>query len=100
MAAEADLVLVVGSQNSSNSQRLAELARAGGVSAHLVDGPEDIDLAWFRDVETVLITAGASAPELVVEECLTLLQEKLGASVEPRTICEENVKFVLPKPLR
>ena len=64
------MVLVVGSQNSSNSQRLAELARACGVAAHLIDGPADIDLGWFSGEETVLITAGASAPEALVQECV------------------------------
>ena len=63
---EADVVLVVGSQNSSNSQRLAELARACGVAAHLIDGPADIDLGWFSGEETVVLTAGASAPEALV----------------------------------
>jgi len=100
LSAEADLVLVVGSQNSSNSQRLTELARSGGVAAHLIDGPEDIDQDWFTGVETVLITAGASAPESVVQQCATLLQEKFDASIESRMIREENVRFVLPKPLR
>ncbi len=61
LAAEADVVLVVGSRNSSNSQRLAELARACGVATHLIDGPGDIDMAWFSGDETVLFTAGASA---------------------------------------
>jgi len=100
LADEADLVLVLGSQNSSNSQRLAELARARGVPAHLIDGPRDIDFAWLQNVETVLITAGASAPETVVEQCLDLLQERFGAAVEARSIREENVAFPLPKELR
>ena len=58
---EADMVLVVGSRNSSNSQRLAELARGSGVAARLIDGPADIDLSWFSGEETVVLTAGASA---------------------------------------
>ena len=62
LAGEVDMVLVVGSQNSSNSQRLAELARACGVAAHLIDGPADIDLGWFSGDETVMITAGAQRP--------------------------------------
>ena len=62
-APEANLVLVVGSQNSSNSQRLAELARETGARAFLIDGPANIDLGWFADDDTVLITAGASAPK-------------------------------------
>ena len=97
---DADLCLVLGSQNSSNSQRLRELAAETGVQSHLVDGAADLDPAWFEDVETVMVTAGASAPETVVEECLDWMVEKFGATVEMVTIREENVHFPLPKPLR
>jgi 4-hydroxy-3-methylbut-2-enyl diphosphate reductase len=98
LAAEADAVLVVGSQNSSNSQRLAELARACGVQTHLIDGPGDIDLGWFRSgEEIVLVTAGASAPEALVQRCVSLLQDRFGASVETRMVCEEKLQFALPK---
>jgi len=97
LAQEADVVLVVGSQNSSNSQRLAELARTCGVAAHLIDGPGDIDLAWFSGEQTVAITAGASAPEALVQRCVRLLQEQFGASVETRMICQEQLRFALPK---
>jgi 4-hydroxy-3-methylbut-2-en-1-yl diphosphate reductase len=100
LSAEADIVLVLGSQNSSNSQRLAELARERGIQAHLIDGPDDIDAAWFKDVETVLVTAGASAPEVVVEACLTWLRDRFGATIEPRSIREESVSFPLPRELR
>lgn len=100
LSAEADLVLVLGSQNSSNSQRLAELARERGVAAHLIDGPDDIDPAWFAGISTVLVTAGASAPEAVVEACLDWLRERFGATVEPRSIREESVSFPLPRELR
>jgi 4-hydroxy-3-methylbut-2-enyl diphosphate reductase len=96
----ADLVLVLGSQNSSNSQRLAELARERGIPAHLIDGPNDIDPSWFNGVETVLVTAGASAPEVVVDACLTWLRDRFGATVEPRSIREESVSFPLPRELR
>jgi 4-hydroxy-3-methylbut-2-en-1-yl diphosphate reductase len=96
----ADVTLVLGSQNSSNSQRLAELSREWGVPAYLVDGPDDIDPAWFEGAETVLVTAGASAPEVVVEECLDWLRERFGATVEPRSIREESVSFPLPRELR
>jgi 4-hydroxy-3-methylbut-2-enyl diphosphate reductase len=97
---EADLVLVLGSQNSSNSQRLAELAREEGKAAHLIDGAADIDVSWFDGCETVLITAGASAPEVVVQECVELLRDKFGATIELRDIRAEDVTFPLPKPLR
>jgi len=97
---EADVVLVLGSQNSSNSQRLAELARESGVPAYLIDGSSEIDLAWFRGDETVLITAGASAPERVVEDCVEFLRRRFGATVETRTVRAEEVYFPLPRELR
>lgn len=100
LACEADVALVVGSQNSSNSQRLAELARESGVPAYLIDGRDDIRLEWFNGPETVLITAGASAPETVVQECVEFLKQRYGARVEIRTIREEQVRFTLPKELR
>lgn len=100
LAPEVNLVLVLGSQNSSNSQRLAELAREQGVPAHLVDHPREIDPRWLQGVETVLVTAGASAPEIVVEDCLAYLQKQFGATVEARTIRTEEVHFALPKELR
>lgn len=100
LCGEADVVLVLGSQNSSNSQRLAELAIERGVSAHLIDGAGDIQPAWLEGVETVLVTAGASAPEVVVDECLDFLRQRYAAKVEVRTTREESVSFPLPKALR
>jgi 4-hydroxy-3-methylbut-2-enyl diphosphate reductase len=100
LAREANVVLVLGSQNSSNSQRLAELASDTTGRTYLIDGPQDIDLAWFQPTDTVLITAGASAPETVVEQCVALLSEKFDAEVESRTIREEEVYFPLPKEFR
>jgi 4-hydroxy-3-methylbut-2-enyl diphosphate reductase len=100
LAQEADLVLVVGSQNSSNSQRLRELANETRVSGHLIDGPRDIDDAWFDDVDTVLITAGASAPESVVQDCLRYLEHRFAAQIETRVVREEQVHFQLPRELR
>ena len=100
LASQADVVLVVGSRNSSNSRRLAELALSCGVKAHLIDGPADIDLGWFSATDTVLITAGASAPEALVQDCVGLLQERFDASVETRVVCQEQMRFALPKPLR
>ncbi len=95
-----DVVIVLGSQNSSNSQRLAELAGERGIPAHLIDGANEIDPAWFRGHETVLITAGASAPESVVQDCIVWLKDRYGATVEDRVIREEDVYFPLPKELR
>ena len=97
---EADIVLVLGSQNSSNSLRLAELARASGKSAHLIDEAREINDAWFVGKECVLITAGASAPEDVVQEVVEYLRTRFGAIVESRTIREEHVSFPLPRELR
>ncbi|MEC9003028.1 MAG: 4-hydroxy-3-methylbut-2-enyl diphosphate reductase [Planctomycetota bacterium] len=100
LAEEADLVLVLGSQNSSNSQRLKEISQELQVPAHLIDGVQDIHSDWFSGVDTVLITAGASAPESVVEDCVDYLQEHHDATVEIRTIREEQVHFQLPIELR
>ena len=100
LAKETDLVLVLGSQNSSNSQRLRELAEENGIAAYLLDGRDDIQASWFEGVETVLITAGASAPESVVDECIQYLKDHYNATVEVRTIREEDVHFPLPRPLR
>jgi 4-hydroxy-3-methylbut-2-enyl diphosphate reductase len=97
---EADLVLVLGSQNSSNSQRLREIASERGVQARLIDSVADIDESWFRPESVVLITAGASAPESVVQQCVEFLQGQYGAEVEARFLREERVKFQLPKELR
>ncbi|MFO0884552.1 MAG: 4-hydroxy-3-methylbut-2-enyl diphosphate reductase [Pirellulales bacterium] len=100
LAAEADLVLVLGSQNSSNSQRLKELAQENGIPSYLIDGSQNIDDKWFAGVETVLITAGASAPESVVQGCIQYLKDHFGATVEERAIRQEDVHFMLPRELR
>lgn len=100
LAREADVVLVLGSQNSSNSQRLKELAAECGVAAYLVDGAADLRAEWFRADQTVLITAGASAPESVVQECIDVLVERYQAEVEVRSIRQEEVHFPLPRELR
>ncbi len=97
---EADVVLVLGSQNSSNSMRLAEIAHSCGKPAYLIDGRREIADEWLQDAETVLITAGASAPEEVVEECVAYLCDRYGATVETRTVREEHVSFPLPRELR
>jgi 4-hydroxy-3-methylbut-2-enyl diphosphate reductase len=97
---EADAVLVLGSQNSSNSKRLEEIARACGKAAYLIDGVQDLREAWFTGHETLLVTAGASAPEQVVEECIGHLKRRYGATVESRTVREEHVSFPLPRELR
>jgi 4-hydroxy-3-methylbut-2-enyl diphosphate reductase len=100
LAGEADVALVLGSQNSSNSQRLAELARERRIPAYLVDGPGDLQSDWFENAKCVLVTAGASAPEEVVNQCLEWLRERFDAVIEPRSIRQENVSFPLPRELR
>jgi 4-hydroxy-3-methylbut-2-enyl diphosphate reductase len=97
---EADVVIVLGSQNSSNSLRLAEIARGGGKRAYLVDNVHEIPSGALHGSKTVLITAGASAPEEVVEECVNHLRDHHGAVVESRTVREEHVSFPLPRELR
>lgn len=100
LAHDADVVLVLGSQNSSNSQRLRELASERGIAAYLIDGARDVRDEWFRGDETVFITAGASAPESVVQECVQFLREKYGATIESRSLRDEDVYFPLPRELR
>jgi 4-hydroxy-3-methylbut-2-enyl diphosphate reductase len=97
---EADAVIVLGSQNSSNSKRLAELARAHGKPAFLVDGIGEVPEGALTGCETVLITAGASAPEETVSSAIEHLVARFGATVESRTVREEHVSFPLPRELR
>jgi len=100
LAPECDLVLVVGSQNSSNSKRLVEMAENRGIKAYLVDDASHIDHAWFVDVDTLLVTAGASAPEDLVQDILELLKSRYQATVEPRLVTDEDMHFELPASLR
>ncbi len=100
IARDADLVLVVGSQNSSNSLRLREIAADSGVPAYLVDSSDEIADEWLVGKEVVAITAGASAPEEIVAKCVELLRERFGAVVEERTVREEEMRFQLPVELR
>ena len=99
MIDQADVLLVLGSQNSSNSKRLKEIGSDRGKSAFLIDGASEIQPSWFGDNDTVVITAGASAPEVVVEECIDYLVNHFNANVEEITLREENVHFKLPKEL-
>ena len=97
---EADVVLVLGSQNSSNSNRLAEIAKQNGKPAYLIDTADELRREWFRPDDAVLVTAGASAPEDHVQDVVTWLQATFAATVEHRTIREEHVNFPLPRELR
>ncbi len=100
LAKGADVVIVLGSQNSSNSQRLREIGQTLCGRAYLVDGVHELPLDEFDGSETVVITAGASAPEVVVEECLDTLVNRFQATVEHPVVREEHVFFPLPKELR
>nr|WP_017976512.1 4-hydroxy-3-methylbut-2-enyl diphosphate reductase [Actinopolyspora halophila] len=101
MAAECDLVLVVGSQNSSNSKRLVEVALQSGASAaHLIDYASDVDDSWLEGVETVGVTSGASVPDVLVFQVLDYLQERGWGDVEEVTTANEKVSFALPRELR
>jgi 4-hydroxy-3-methylbut-2-enyl diphosphate reductase len=95
----ADVLIVLGSQNSSNSRRLMEIGASQGVPSYLVDGSSELQTDWFEQHSTVVITAGASAPEIVVEECINYLRTHFNAEVSEETLREENVHFNLPKEL-
>ncbi|MEX0776562.1 MAG: 4-hydroxy-3-methylbut-2-enyl diphosphate reductase [Phycisphaeraceae bacterium] len=96
----ANLVLVVGSNNSSNSVRLTEIAKNRGTPCYLVDDVSELDHAWFAGVETVLLTAGASAPEDLVQEIIGQLVERYGATVEHHNVVDEDMHFELPISIR
>jgi 4-hydroxy-3-methylbut-2-en-1-yl diphosphate reductase len=96
VAEQADLLLVVGSPNSSNSNRLVEVARNLGRNAHLIDTCRDIDERWLDGVKTVALTAGASAPEILVQEVITLLGQKGFNNVREVEVMPEHVRFGLP----
>ncbi|QCB52280.1 4-hydroxy-3-methylbut-2-enyl diphosphate reductase [Rhodococcus sp. PAMC28707] len=101
MAPECDLVIVVGSTNSSNSVRLVEVALSAGARAsYLVDYAKEIDLAWLTGVQTVGITSGASVPEILVQGVIDLLSEHGYADVQPVTTANETLVFSLPRELR
>jgi 4-hydroxy-3-methylbut-2-enyl diphosphate reductase len=100
IAAECDLVLVIGSTNSSNSNRLVEVAREYGADSYLIDNHTQVDPAWLEGVETVGITSGASAPEDLVEDLVNLFREMGVEEIgESRTV-DESVRFMLPKEIR
>ena len=92
----ADLVLVVGSRNSSNSNRLVEVSMNLGTTSYLIDKAEDIQPEWLERVEKVAITAGASAPEVLVQEAVAYLQDRGYGSVDEVEVMPENVRFGLP----
>jgi 4-hydroxy-3-methylbut-2-enyl diphosphate reductase len=100
MLSEIDLLLVTGSRNSSNSNRLVEVARAGGVAAHLIDDETEIDEKWMDGVDVVGVTSGASAPEKLVEGVCNWFRARGVADIEPYRLVDEDVEFRLPVELR
>jgi 4-hydroxy-3-methylbut-2-en-1-yl diphosphate reductase len=96
VASDADLLLVVGSDNSSNSNRLVEVARNLGTSSHLIDSFRNIRPEWLEDVKTIALTAGASAPECLVEEVVKFLDGEGFTNVQELEVMPENVRFGLP----
>jgi 4-hydroxy-3-methylbut-2-enyl diphosphate reductase len=97
IAAKSDVVLVIGSGNSSNSNRLAEVARTFGARAYLIDDESQIDPSWFDGARTVGVTSGASAPEWLVDRVIGYFRERGVVDVETVTVVEEDVHFALPK---
>jgi 4-hydroxy-3-methylbut-2-enyl diphosphate reductase len=100
LLAEVDLLLVIGSRNSSNSNRLVDVARAGGVAAHLIDDATEIEDAWLAGVATVGVTSGASAPEKLVEGVCDWFRARGVERIEPFRMVDEDVTFRLPVELR
>jgi len=100
MLREIDLLLVIGSRNSSNSNRLVEVARAGGVAAYLIDDDTEIDESWIDGVEVVGVTSGASAPEKLVERVCDWFRARGVTEIEPYRLVDEDVEFRLPVELR
>ena len=100
LADKTDVFLVIGSANSSNSNRLRELAEKQNVNAFLIDGVEDINEAWFENATSIGVTAGASAPEILVQEVITRLEKLFETTIITNEKATENVHFQLPKDLR
>jgi 4-hydroxy-3-methylbut-2-en-1-yl diphosphate reductase len=100
LSAMVELALVVGSANSSNSLRLVEVARAQGIPAYLIDGPDGISLEWFAGVSAILLTAGASVPEELVTRIIEWLSQHFELTIEESPIVEESIRFQLPVELR
>lgn len=100
LSPEVDVVLVVGSKNSSNSLRLVERAKEQGRAGYLIDDESEINLKWFEGKKSVLVTAGASAPEHLVNNLLNRLKQEFGGTVDVRTLVEEDISFELPKSAR
>src|SRR6185295_1491407 len=100
LAPRCDLVLVIGSRNSSNSNRLVEVARQHGAASHLIDNEHEVKEEWLEGVETVGITSGASAPEELVQRLIAFFRERGAGDVSELRTVHEDVRFMLPKEIR
>jgi 4-hydroxy-3-methylbut-2-enyl diphosphate reductase len=100
MAPQCDLVLVIGSQNSSNSNRLVQVAQELGTRAHLIDNASQIEEQWLEGATTVGISSGASAPEELVQQVVAFFRERGTRDVSEFEVMQEDVRFMLPKPIR
>jgi 4-hydroxy-3-methylbut-2-enyl diphosphate reductase len=100
LSPEVDVVLVIGSKNSSNSQRLVDTAKEAGKQAYLIDDARELDPMWLKNAHGILVTAGASAPEHLVNQLLDRLKTEFHAGVEIRTLVDEDVTFSLPQSLK
>ena len=100
MSRECDLVLVIGSRNSSNSNRLVEVARDHGAESHLIDNATQVREEWLEGARIVGISSGASAPEELVERLVQFFRDRGTASVETFEVMQEDVRFMLPKVIR
>ncbi len=100
MLAEIELLLVIGSRNSSNSNRLVEVAHANGVASHLIDDETEIDEKWLDGIEIVGVTSGASAPERLVDRVCEWFRARGVTDIEPYRLVDEDVEFRLPVELR
>ena len=100
IAPKVDIILIIGSKNSSNTQKLASVAKKAGVSAHLIDGANEINPVWLQNKKTIGITAGASAPEIIIKEVIKHLKELGVKEIHEEIIVEENIIFSLPKSVK
>jgi 4-hydroxy-3-methylbut-2-enyl diphosphate reductase len=99
IARDSDVVLVVGSRTSSNSRRLVEVAQREGIPAHLVDDENQVDVAWLKDARIIGVTAGASAPERLVDRLIEAISSMGGVTVKEERATTESLQFRLPREL-
>jgi 4-hydroxy-3-methylbut-2-enyl diphosphate reductase len=100
MAVECDLVLVIGSQNSSNSKRLVDVARDAGAASHLIDDADQVQEEWLEGARVVGISSGASAPEELVQRLVDLFRSRGTTDISEFEVLREDVRFMLPKQIR